>query len=82
MEVGLEHVRDLDALLLREGEHPVDVTLRVDDQRRRAVVGQVAAVSEGGGLDGDDLRHGQPRSRPVTTSCPAWIQPEVPPSTL
>jgi len=35
-------------------EYAVDVTLRVDYERDLAVMGEVAAVAQGWGLDGDD----------------------------
>ena len=60
VQVGLEDVGDADAGLAGEVEHAVDVALRVDDEGDLAVVGEVAAVAEGGGLDGDDGDHGEP----------------------
>ena len=57
MEVGLEHVGDLHAFGGGEVQDPVDVTLRVDDARHRAVMDQVAAVAQTRGLDGNDGWH-------------------------
>ncbi|WP_418605553.1 hypothetical protein [Georgenia sp. SUBG003] len=54
VDVGLEHVGDPDAGTGGRIEDAVDVALRVDDEGDLAVVGQVAAVTERGGLDGDD----------------------------
>ena len=38
VDVRLEHVGDAHAPLLRQGEHPVDVTLRIDHEGDLAVV--------------------------------------------
>jgi hypothetical protein len=54
VDVGLEDVGDPDALGGGEGEDPVDVSLRVDDERDPAVVDQVAAVTQGRGVDRQD----------------------------
>ncbi|MFC5042084.1 hypothetical protein [Ornithinimicrobium kibberense] len=43
---------DAHRLALGEREHPVDVTLGVDDEGDLAVVDQVAAVAQRRGLDG------------------------------
>jgi hypothetical protein len=45
-----------------EAEDAVDVALRVDHERDPAVVDEVAAVAEGGGVDGQDERHGRDSS--------------------
>jgi hypothetical protein len=57
VQVGLENVRDLRAALGGKPEHPVEVPLRVDDQRCLAVRHQVAAVSQGLRLDRANLDH-------------------------
>ena len=54
MDVGLEDVGEADAVLVEQGQHPVDVALRVDHEGDLAVVHEVAAVAERRGLDGDD----------------------------
>jgi hypothetical protein len=54
VDVGLEDVGQAHAVLVQQLEHPVDVSLRVDHECDVAVVGEVAAVTEGGGLDRDD----------------------------
>jgi hypothetical protein len=53
-DVRLEDVGDAHAGLLGGGDHAVDVTLGVDDDRDLAVVDAVAAVPQGRGVDGDD----------------------------
>jgi hypothetical protein len=57
VDVRLEHVRDAQATRLGDGQHPVDVALRVDDHGDGAVVGDVGAVAERRGVQGDDLDH-------------------------
>ena len=57
VQVGLEDVGDPHPRPLRQGEHPVDVTLRVDHQGDLTVMGQVAAVAQGRGVDRDDGDH-------------------------
>ena len=57
MDVGLQHVRDPHPTGLRGGQNPADVTLRVDHDSLGPVVDQVAAIAQGGRLDGHDLRH-------------------------
>jgi hypothetical protein len=66
VDVGLEDVRDRDVRLRGELEHAVDVALGVDDDRDPPVVGEVAAVTEGGRVDRDDGGHrGSSRRRTV-----------------
>ena len=67
VDVGLEHVGDADGGGLGDGENPVDVPLRVDDGGVLAVVDQVAAVAEPGGLDRNDVMH----------ALPSWSGPPV-----
>ena len=43
-----------DAVLVEQGQHPVDVALRVDHERDLAVVDEVAAVAQGRRVDRDD----------------------------
>ena len=57
VDVGLQHVRDAHAMLGCDRQDPVDVPLGVDDDRCLAVVREVAAISQPGGLDGHDLEH-------------------------
>ena len=57
VDVRLEHVGDPDAAPGGGGEHPVDVPLRVHDQGPPPVGGQVAPVTQGRGVDADQLDH-------------------------
>jgi hypothetical protein len=61
--VRLGDVGDGDAEPPGEGEHPVDVALRIDDDRDTAVVCQVGAVTERGGLHHLDVDRRHRRSR-------------------
>src|SRR5690606_25470721 len=60
VDVGLEDVGQRDAEVVEKVDDAVDVALRVDDGRDLAVGDEVAAVAEGGGLDGVDLHVGTP----------------------
>jgi hypothetical protein len=55
VDVGLEDVGEPRPRVVEQGEHAVDVALRVDHQGHLAVVHEVAAVAQGGSLDRDDL---------------------------
>ncbi len=66
-------------MLAEQGEHPVDVALRVDDEGDLAVVDEVAAVSQGGGVDDDDGQVGH--QKPPSTGRPERCQAVVPPVT-
>ncbi len=57
VDVGLGDVGDAHPELVDQGEDPVDVALRVDDEGDLAVVGEVAAVAEAGGGDRADVDH-------------------------
>ena len=86
VDVGLEHVRDPHTGRCRRVQDAVDVALRVDHERDRAVVDQVAAVAEGGCVDREDVHHGGVSFRgqgrvPNVTGLPARCQPPVPPAT-
>jgi hypothetical protein len=63
VDVRLEHVGDGQAAGRDQVEHPVEVALRIDDDGDLTVGRQVAAVPQGGGLDGEDLDHGLSPSR-------------------
>ena len=58
VDVGLEDVGEAHAVLVEQREDAVDVALRVDHEGDLAVVHEVAAVAEGGRLDGDDRQVG------------------------
>ena len=58
VDVGLEDRLQCHTLIVEDAGDAVDVALGVDDERELAVVDDIAAVAEGGGLDGDDRRHG------------------------
>jgi hypothetical protein len=73
-----------------QSKHPVHVTLRVDHHRYLTIGGEVAAVTQRGGLDHLNVDHNRvlpsPRSGcghrlPVSTARPDVIQPLVPPAT-
>ena len=64
VDVGLEDVGEAYAVLVEEGQHAVDVALRVDHERDLAVVHEVAAVAEGGGVDHEDGEVGHHRPTP------------------
>ncbi len=55
VDVGLEDVGRLDPVVVEQGEYPVDVALRIDDESDLAVMDDVAPVAERGGLDGQHL---------------------------
>ncbi len=79
VDVRLEHVRDDHPLRRGEVEDPVDVALWVDHERDLPVVDEVAAVAEGGRVDGQDVDHGGTphqafASIPWTTGRPARAQ--------
>src|SRR5262249_41597377 len=57
VDVRLGDVSDPDAVPAGAVEHPVDITLRVDDKCRPAVVHQVAAVAKGRRLDLQHFHH-------------------------
>ena len=56
VDVGLEHVADPHALLGGQVEDAVDVALGIDHERHLAVVDEIAAITQGRGLDRDDRR--------------------------
>jgi hypothetical protein len=58
VDMGFHHMGDVDTGRVGQVDDPVDVALRVDHQRGGAVVGEVAAVAEAGGVDRQDLDHG------------------------
>jgi hypothetical protein len=71
VQVRLEDVCDGDAFGDGEVEDPVDVALRVDDERGGAVVDEVAAIAERRGVERQDPEHrthswGAPARRPRT----------------
>jgi hypothetical protein len=55
VQVGFQHVSDADLVLVGEGEHAVDVALRIDDHGDAVVGDQIAAVTESGGFDDRDV---------------------------
>jgi hypothetical protein len=55
VDVGLEDVGHRDPVALEQREHPVDVALRIDDERELAVVDDVAPIAERGSLDRQHL---------------------------
>ena len=61
VDVGLEDVREPHPVGLEHVEHPVDVALGVDHEGDPPVVDEVAAVTQGGGLDHPDGQGGGPR---------------------
>ena len=54
VDVGLEDVGEAYAVLVEQGQDPVDVALRVDHDGDLAVVHEVGAVAERRRLDRDD----------------------------
>ncbi len=76
VDVGLEDVREAYGVLVEEGQHAVDVALRVDDERDLAVVHEVAAVAEGRGVDHEDGEVGH--RRPTSAVRPQEIRARVP----
>jgi hypothetical protein len=67
VHVCLGHVGDPHAGVGGQGDDPVDVPLRVDDQGGLAVMHQVAAVAERRCLDREHFHHGRlsfPGGRP------------------
>jgi hypothetical protein len=56
VDVGLQHVGDPKALGAHDVEHPIDIALRVDRERGRAVVDQVAVIAQAGRVNDNDLR--------------------------
>jgi hypothetical protein len=50
VDMGLEDIGQPDVVLLQDRQDPVDVSLQVDDQGDIAVMDDVAAVAESGGL--------------------------------
>ena len=65
VEVRLEHVRDGPAAGVEDRLDAVDVALRVDHERRAVAADDVAAVTQVGRLDGDDVEVAH-----VITACP------------
>ena len=57
VDVGLEHVRDAQPTRLGDGQHSVDVALRVDHHGDRSVVSDIRTVTQRRGVQGDDLDH-------------------------
>ena len=57
VDVGLEHVGHRDPAVGGQGEYPVDVALRVDHERGRAVGDQIAPVAQRRRLDRHDVGH-------------------------
>ena len=58
VDVGLEDVGDSHTRRRGQVEYAVDVPLWVDHERDLAVMGEVAAIPQRRGLDGDDGDHG------------------------
>ena len=58
VDVGLEDVGDPHPTGRGQGQHAVDVPLRVDDERDFTVVRDIAAITERGRVDGDDFHPG------------------------
>ncbi len=65
-----------------EAEHAVEVALRVDDERHPAVMGEVGAVAEAGGVERQDGDHRGSSQAAVATGRPDSIHSPVPPATL
>jgi hypothetical protein len=63
VHVCLDDVRDVEAVLVQHVQDAVDVALRVDHDGVRAVVRDVAAVTERSRLDRDDADHAHPCPR-------------------
>jgi hypothetical protein len=78
VEVGLQDVGDGPAALVEDLLDPVDVALRVDDDGRRAPPDDVAAVTQVGGLDRDDVEV----VHEVATFAPADTRSGYPPVRL
>ena len=78
MQVGLEDVGDPHPPGRGQGQHPVDVPLRVDDQGDLPVVGEIAPVAERGRVDGGDLDAGSGRNAHDLRSfrAPLFIYPQ------
>ena len=63
MDVGLDHMAEARTTLGEQGEHSVDIALRVHNNRLSACEDRVAPIAQLGGLDGRDVgRH--PRTIP------------------
>ena len=71
VDVGLDDMGHVEAVLMEHVEDAVDVALRIDDHGLRAVMRDVAAIPQRGGLDGDDVdaAHDPPCVDP--SPCPA-----------
>ena len=86
VDVGLEDVGDPHAGRLGDAEDAVVVALRVDHQGDLAVVGQIGAVTQARGVQGENGDHGGPLGvgdqAAVSTGRPASIHAPVPPATL
>jgi hypothetical protein len=55
VDVGLSHVRQRQAVLGEQFVDPVEVPLRIDDEGGRAVMGDIAAVTQSAGIQRDDV---------------------------
>ena len=62
VDVGLGHERAAEPVGREQSLDAIEVALRIDDDRGRTVVGDVAAVPELGGLDDFDVDHEAPSS--------------------
>jgi hypothetical protein len=78
VEVGLQDVGHGPAALVEDGFDPVDVALGVDDDGGTAASDHVAAVSQVGGLDRDDVE----ACHEVVTFAPADTRSGYPPERL
>ena len=74
VQVGLEDVGDPHPPGRGQGQHPVDVPLRVDDQGDLPVMREVTPVAQRGRVNGHDLDAGSCRGTHGTCSFPATPQ--------
>ena len=51
VQMGFEHVRDTNSELADASDYPVDVTLRIDDDRGSAIEHHIASVAQARGFD-------------------------------
>ena len=76
VEVRLQDVGQPDAVTLEDLEHPVDVALRVDDERDLAVVHDVRAVAERRSVDRDNSDPSWLRASPDEIKSAGVVHPK------
>jgi hypothetical protein len=80
VQMSLGDMGDGDSGISRRRLHSVDVTLWINDERDRAVVHQIAAISQLRGFDNDDVHGRYPPSRCFVGLCLAGGHaPTIPP---